>query len=308
MQRAEPGPWRKELDDFIRALSGAFLFGVPLLYTMEMWWIGDYSELWRLGVFLGLALVVNFSLARFAGFKQEPPTLARSLNETVDAVAVGVLASLIVLVTLNRITLEDPLDSILGKVIIQAVPLSLGASAANIILAFRVPQRDDAPGAEAGGAGGQGGQEHGAAGQGEGARQTSGRHRHGLLADLGATIIGGLFISLSIAPTEEIPTLAAGLTYVHEIALIVLSLALTYAIVFESGFDPQRSDTQNRGPFRQPWTKTVTAYVVALGVAGAALFLFQQVEPGDPIGEILAQTLALGLPASIGGAAGRLVL
>src|SRR5215208_8404542 len=99
MQRAEPGPWEREFDDFVRALSGAFLFGVPLLYTMEMWWIGSYSELWRLGVFLVLALVLNFSLARFAGFKQEPPTLARRLNETVDAVAVGLLASTIVLVT-----------------------------------------------------------------------------------------------------------------------------------------------------------------------------------------------------------------
>ena len=54
MQRAEPGPWRKEFDDFIRALSGGFLFGVPLLYTMEMGWIGSYSALCRLGVFLVL--------------------------------------------------------------------------------------------------------------------------------------------------------------------------------------------------------------------------------------------------------------
>jgi putative integral membrane protein (TIGR02587 family) len=303
MPRAEPGPWEKEFDDFIRALSGAFLFGVPLLYTMEMWWIGSYSELWRLGVFLALALVLNFSLARFAGFKQEPPTLARSVNETVDAVAVGLLASTIVLLTLNRFTLEDPLDSILGKVIIQAVPLSLGASAANIILAFRVPQRDDGQDDDANGGGAQGGE------GGEGGDQGGGgRHRHSLLTDLGATIIGGLFIAFSIAPTEEVPTLAAGLTYWHEIALILLSLALTYAIVFESGFDPQRTDSENRGPFRQPLTKTVTAYTVSLAVALAVLVLFQQVEPGDPIGEILSQTLALGLPASIGGAAGRLVI
>lgn len=34
--KPEPGPWQKEMGDFVRAFSGAYLFGIPLLYTMEM--------------------------------------------------------------------------------------------------------------------------------------------------------------------------------------------------------------------------------------------------------------------------------
>lgn len=44
--------WANELDDFLRAFSGAFLFGVPLLFTMEMWWIGTYIEPWKALLFL----------------------------------------------------------------------------------------------------------------------------------------------------------------------------------------------------------------------------------------------------------------
>ena len=36
MAASKPGPWQKESDDFIRAFGGAFLFGIPLLFTMEM--------------------------------------------------------------------------------------------------------------------------------------------------------------------------------------------------------------------------------------------------------------------------------
>jgi len=46
MNRPQAGSWGNELNDLVRALSGTFLFGAPLLFTMEMWWIGLY---WRDG-------------------------------------------------------------------------------------------------------------------------------------------------------------------------------------------------------------------------------------------------------------------
>ena len=33
----QPGPWRAQYNDAIRSLSGAFLFGIPFLYAIEMW-------------------------------------------------------------------------------------------------------------------------------------------------------------------------------------------------------------------------------------------------------------------------------
>jgi len=104
------------VDDFVRAASGAFVFAVPLLYTMEMWWIGTTADLWTLLLFLGVAFLIAFGLARShtGGFKQETG-LAAGLEQAVDVVAVGLVAAVVVLVVLNRISPAEPVDSILGK-------------------------------------------------------------------------------------------------------------------------------------------------------------------------------------------------
>ena len=100
--------------------------------------------------------------------------------------------------------------------------------------------------------------------------------------------------------------LAAELDYGHALALIALSLALTYVIVFVSGFGTGQHEQQ--GPFQSPVTETVLAYLLSLLVALAALLLFDRIEWADSLGEIVAMVFVLGLPAAVGGAAGRLVV
>ncbi|HEV2108865.1 MAG TPA: TIGR02587 family membrane protein [Thermomicrobiales bacterium] len=279
MSRAELGSWARELDDFVRALSGAYIFGVPLLFTMEVWWIGTYADLWKLLAFLGVAFAANLGLTHAVGFKRET-TFGTTINQAVDAVAVGIVAAFVMLLVLNRITLSDPLDSVLGKVVVQAVPLSIGASVANEILGQR----------------------------GEKSRQGQEGRRPGawraFFSDVGATIIGGIFIGFSIAPTQEVPMLAAGLEYPHVLALIGFSLMVSYAIVFASGFDQQRSE----GLFQRPITETTLAYLIALLVALVTLYFFDRIEIGDPLPFVVEQTLVLGFPTAVGGAAGRLVI
>lgn len=102
--------------------------------------------------------------------------------------------------------------------------------------------------------------------------------------------------------------LAAELGHLHEIALIVLTLVISYAIVFESGFDPRRSGQKEIGIVQRPINQTVVAYIVSLLVALVALYLFGRIEFGNPVSHVVSQTLVLGLPAAIGGAAGRLAV
>jgi putative integral membrane protein (TIGR02587 family) len=127
MERSEPGPWQRERDDFVRAFSGAVLFGIPLLFTMEMWWIGEFANLWKLLLFMLLAFLANIHLAYFAGFKRES-AFSSSVGQAVDAMAVGVVTSIVVLLVLNQLSLSEPPGAILGKVVLQTVPLSIGAS------------------------------------------------------------------------------------------------------------------------------------------------------------------------------------
>ena len=71
MGESESSGWGRELDDLTRAFSGACIFGIPLLFTMEMWWIGKYADPWKLIAFLLVALVANFGFTYAAGFKRE---------------------------------------------------------------------------------------------------------------------------------------------------------------------------------------------------------------------------------------------
>lgn len=288
------GTWRDELDDFARAVSGAFVFAIPLLYTMETWWIGESAELPKLLLFLAGGFLVAFGLARTTtgGFKAET-SLGASLEQAVDVVAVGLVGGVVVLLVLNQIGPGDPPAAVLGKVVLQAVPLAIGASVANAIFGPRGDknrQGDDGDGEPAG----------------TGSGSKPGDARHELLADLGATVVGAIFVGLAIAPTAEIPMLAAEMELGHELALVGLSLLLSYAVVFASGFGTGQGEQS--GPFQHPLTETAFAYVVSLLVALACLALFDQIEAGDAPAEVLSMVLVLGLPTAIGGAAGRLVV
>lgn len=280
MMAGSRAAWSNEIHAFTRAFSGAYIFGIPLLFTMEMWWIGEYADRWKLLAFVVLALGANFGLSWVSGFRRES-TVAGAVEEAIEAVAVGVVAATAMLLVLNRISWDEPLDSAIGIILIQSVPLSIGASVANEVFGRPGDRRGNAHGA----------------------------HRHlpawqELLSDIGATIIGGFFIGFSIAPTEEIRMLASGLDLAHLLAIVGFTLLVSYAIVFASGFDRPTPG----GPFQQPLSETALAYVVSLLVALVALYLFDQIDFGQPLQSVMQQAIVLGVPTTVGGAAGRLVV
>ncbi len=283
--RNQQNQWKQELNRTIRLISGAFLFGIPLILTMEMWFIGWYVSLWKLAVFIVLAFGIGVMMAYFSS-----PTgdrdLGGSFMQTTNSTAVGILSALIILVVLNRINLAVPLRAAVGEVAVLTVPLSIGAAASTSILSMNKSENR------------QGGSD----------QQQKGSTWAKLATDVGATLVGGIFIGLPIAPTREIPRLADGMTYWSELALLAFSLAITYTIVFVAGFRSSKMSLANRGPFQHPTTETVISYVVSLGIAVVGLYLFGQIHFSDPFGFVLRHVLVLGLPTTIGGAAGRLVI
>lgn len=284
--RPNKGGWKHEAYEYLRGLAGAFLLGIPLLFTMEMWWIGEYLNTAHLLSLLGFALVMNFALAKVAGFRRDRPIFG-AMEEALDAVAIGAAGSIIVLAVLNRISWNEPFESNLGMIVLQTVPLSIGASVSNILFS-KVEDN------------GQGFSHQRKRAEGSTVFQRT-------LTDIGATVAGATIIGFSIAPTDEIPMLANELGFANEFALIVVTLIITYAIVFSSGFDPQ-GEIQDHGIFQRPMTETTMSYVVALILSFVMLMLFDQVSIDEPISHIVSQTLVLGLPAAVGGAAGRVAI
>jgi uncharacterized membrane protein len=95
--------------------------------------------------------------------------------------------------------------------------------------------------------------------------------------------------------------------YPHLLALIGLTLLAGYLIVFASGFDPS-AERDRHHLFQHPATETVLAYLVALIVSFGVLALTNQVSFDESARFVLTETLVLGFPAMVGGAAGRIAI
>ncbi len=286
--RAEGEEWARETDDLLRGLTGGFLIGIPLMYTMETWWIGETLSMPHALVFLLLAYALNFGFVAFAGFRGGEAGSHHPFGDALEATALAAVAAAVTLALLHQLAPGDPLDVVVGRIAVETVPISLGISVANHILAPRETRIGPGEGEKA-------------PGGGEGTARA-------IAIDLGASFGGALFLSFSIAPTEEVPLLVTEVPTLYLPAVILFSLALSYGIVFEAGFGGQDRRRGTTGPFQRPLTETVAAYVVSLLTCAGTLFLFGQIDAGTDWYVAYAQIVVLGLPAAIGGAAGRLAV
>ena len=273
--------WVNELDDLIRGACGGFLFGIPLLYTMEVWWVGSTVSPPLMLMAIAATLMVIFLLNRTEGFrKTRSISSLHAAMDTVEALAIGIVCTALMLVLLQEITLETQLSEAMGKLIFESVPFSLGVTLANQFLSSNSSETQREPK--------------------DNLNET--------LADVGATLIGATLIAFNIAPTEEIPMLVAAVSGSWLLATIAMSLFVSYAIVFEAHFANQTKRRQQRGIFQRPLSETMISYLISLVAAALMLWFFHQLSLSDPWSMWLRYTLLLGLPASIGGAAGRLAV
>jgi putative integral membrane protein (TIGR02587 family) len=281
--------FKKEIRDSIRGASSGFLFGIPLLYTMEVWWIGSYAEPLQMLIALVTNFVVVFLLIRTEGFRGTVDTKMRdALMDSVETLAIGFVCTALTLVLLREITLATSLNEAVGKIIFESVPFSLGVAVANSFLSGDRNQGGNEPRSSS--------------------PQSQSAEINATFADVGATSIGALFIAFTIAPTQEVPMLASAMTPPWLLATIAASLLISYGIVFVAGLTNQAKRYQQEGLFHQPINETLIAYIVSLMAGLLMLWFFHQLSLEDPWTVWLSHAIVLGLPASIGGAAGRIVV
>lgn len=292
-KRRRLSPWVKELKDIIRAASGGFLFGIPLLYTMEVWWIGSQTSPPVMMSILVISFVVVFLLNRVEGFRQTPSEeFLDTLMDSIVTLAIAIICATVILVLLQEIQLGTPLNEALGKLILESVPFSLGGALAHAALSGDRWSSNN----------------QNSHNQAVSTYQKNESTADGTLADIGATLIGAMIIAFNIAPTDEIPMLNASASPPWLLAIIVASLLISYGIVFEAGFTTQEKRRQQQGLFQRPLSETVISYLVSLFAAALMLLFFQKLSFSDPWTMWLSYTIVLGLPATIGGAAGRLAI
>ena len=259
-----------------RAFAGAVLFGLPLLLTMEMWWLGFTMDPLRLALLQVFFFPLLVLLSWHAGFE---PTFSWR-DDVVDALvayAVGIAAASIVLGLTG--VLEQGLSArdIVGKIAVQALPCSMGALLAQSLLG----ERDAAEAPEHGG--------------------------EGYASDLFVMAAGALFLAFAVAPTDEILLLALRMTELHAIALVLASVAVTHAFVFTVPFRGagRRKGRQRR--LHRFLRYSVVGYVLACTLSAYVLWSFGRLDGlSSLVG--LKTIVVLALPAAVGAAAARLIL
>ena len=256
-----------------RAFAGAVIFGLPLLMTMEMWSLGHALPPLMLLQFSLANLAMLFGLSKVAGFEESH----RSLDDILDALAayaVGVLVSIAGLVLIGVIgSGTNPVEAV-GKIAIQAVPASFGA-----MIGARIMGNDEVE-------------------RGEQWRDT-------YSGQLFLFVAGALFLSFTIAPTEEVLLISFQMTPWHAFAVVLLSILLIHLILHVAGFRGQEERTEAGEALilRQ----TLPAYAIAALISAYVLWTFGSTNGLDWPHLVMAVAV-LGLPAALGAAIARLVV
>ena len=257
-------------------MAGGLLFSLPLLYTMEVWWAGFTLEPVRQLAYVVATFVLLLGYNRYAGLHPDTSWTEVAID-SVEELGLGLLLSAFILFTLDRIGPPQQVDEIIGRIVVEAMTIAIGVSVGTAQL-----------GGEARGPG------------------MSGSDRVTFSGQLVLGCCGAVLFAANIAPTEEVVVLGADMSPLRLIGVALISFSLGAVILHYSDFRGAqrwvRADTLGaalRG--------TVVTYTVALAVSAAILWVFGRL---DNVGltAIVGQTVVLGLPATLGASAGRLLL
>ena len=277
--RAEPAaqsPDRAFGVGLARAFGGAIIFGLPILMTMEMWQIGVAMRPVRLILLLVISLPLLVGLSALAGFERTVD-LKNDVLDAFVALAVGTVASVVILFMLAVLRADHTLAEIVGRVGLQVVPASIGAMLAQDQLG------------------------------GHDEDEERRREEAGYAGEIFLMAVGALFLSFNIAPTEEIVLIAARMTAWHALVLVIVSLVVMHAFVYAVEFHGQAHVPEGTPVWSVFLRFTVVGYVAVLLISAYMLWTFGRLD-GVTGAERVSTVLVLGFPGAVGAAAARLIL
>ncbi|MEM9151987.1 MAG: DUF2391 family protein, partial [Cyanobacteria bacterium P01_F01_bin.3] len=84
--------WKEELQAILRGAAGSFLFGIPLLYTVEVWAIGSSTHALRLLGVQAATFVVVLLLTQIEGFRRSLTiNPLETVLESMEALGIGIV-------------------------------------------------------------------------------------------------------------------------------------------------------------------------------------------------------------------------
>ncbi len=268
----------ESLREYGRGVAGGLLFSLPLLYTMEVWHAGFTMPPHRQLFYVLLALVLLLGYNRYAGLHPDS-TWAEVAIDSIEEMGIGLLLSAVVLLLIGRIAPGQDLGEIVGRIVVESVTVAIGVSVGTAQLGGNGDaEQTGMPGKSDGSFGGQ----------------------------LTLAVCGAVLFAANVAPTEEIIQIGIELPG-HQLAVLGLAtMALAALILFYSDFRGSRRVVRADG-FGSVLRGGVITYAVGLVTSAVILWLFGRFD-GVGVSAVLGQSVALGVAATIGASAGRLLL
>lgn len=271
------GPTQREfLIGLGRAFAGAIIFTAPILMTQETWNLGASMAPSRLALLLIATVPTIVLLNRYSGFRRGG-ALSDWIADAFVSILVAAVASAAVLAIFGVIDADMPLLEIVGEIALHTVPGSLGATLARSQLGTSNPLDDpDAP-------------------------------APGYFSELFLMIVGALFLSFNIAPTEEVMLIAYKMSEWQQLGLILASLCLMHVFVYEFEFQGAHDPEPGAGFISIFFRYSVVGYMLVAALNFYILWTFGRTG-GVGTGEIMSAVVVLSFPGALGAAVARLIL
>jgi putative integral membrane protein (TIGR02587 family) len=290
--RPRPGrEWSDELDDAVRGLASGFLIGIPVVFTVDYWWLGDQVGPLDALKLVAFSYALTLAAVYWIGFHRGLRRGWQYLGNALEATALAILALVAVFWTLGQIGDGQTPSIAVGRIAVAVAPVSLGVAIANHLLARDAspvdPDQGDATSLRS-------------AWRDKPWRRT--------VFELAASVAGALFLGLAIVPVDDLSAIATEVPLRNLPLVILLSLLVTYSVVFAAGFAGEADRHATPGLLQTPLAETVIAYLAALLISLFVLWLFGRVDAQTAPLEVYTKTVLLAFPASMAAAAGRLAV
>jgi putative integral membrane protein (TIGR02587 family) len=264
----------------IRGITGALLVvGLTFHYTMETWWWGQTLPLAYLSGYVLVGLGVIVLLARQIGFHEgedqgdRPDPRWYGIFDFAEILIQSLVAAYTILLLIGIIDLGSSLHHVVRLGFMEVVPLGFGAALSNRFLGSEDPED---------------------AGEGRELPQS-----------LSVFVVGSLFISATIAPTQEMELISAHMGWPRHLALIAVTLVLIYLILYELEFQGHHTRVQREKRYQVGTVFVV--YVVGVTVSFLLLLGFGHFIDAT-VALVYQETVVLAFPAALGCAAGEVVI
>lgn len=259
-----------------RGTAGALLFALPMLMTMEMWYLGLYISRERLLILCILNFPLLIMLARRIGF-EKTGSWVEAIRDALIAYGLGIAVSALILLLFGILDDQVTASNLVAKIALQSVPASIGALLGRSQLGMHSEDEDEK--------GGETGYGH----------------------ELFMMVVGALFLNLNVAPTEEMILISYKITPFHALGLALLSIAVIHGFVYALHFKGSHQLSEGMKGWQSFVRFTLPGYVIAILVSLYTLWTFERLDHTS-LSQMIMAAIILGFPASIGAAAARLIL